>query len=370
MDRRIAVRSGPHRRHRDVGQDRRRTAGGHRRLLRRPTVGAPRPARRRRVPRRDKRSKQAHAAAVPVCGHAPGAPVDRRGRRRPAGSWPCTDSERQKVPLYRRSTRCRLDFAQSRSICRASATPASRSGPRHYARFFAAASHRPARRARAGSRPLDRQQPRRTGGARDRAAPPRPRRPTRPARAGPGLAAPTWVGAAAAANATRAWPGPARRPARLLMGSFGSSSPARTRGGEPPASTSSCAHHTPAGRAAFYAAARHIYLDEPHGKDGFWPRLATLEAEAPSSGANETSWCRSASPGTSQMPYQTPGQLELDCGHVPQIECPTVTNDAIATFFSRTPALALRAIPGRSQEPGTGGGEDARPPWPDTAASA
>ena len=36
------------------------------------------------------------------------------------------------------------------------------------------------------------------------------------------------------------------------------------------------AYHTPAGRAAFYAAARHIYLDEPHGKDGFWPRLATL----------------------------------------------------------------------------------------------
>ena len=130
------------------------------------------------------------------------------------------------------------------------------------------------------------------------------------------------------------------------------------------------AYHAPAGRAAFYAAARHIYLDEPHGKDGFWPRLATLQAEA------LFVWGRRdqlvpigfARHVADAVPHAR--QLELDCGHVPQIECPTVTNDAIATFFSRTPALALRAIPGRSQEPGTGGGEVARPPWPDTAASA
>ena len=29
--------------------------------------------------------------------------------------------------------------------------------------------------------------------------------------------------------------------------------------------------------AAFYAAARSIYLDEPHGENGFWTRLAELE---------------------------------------------------------------------------------------------
>jgi hypothetical protein len=63
-------------------------------------------------------------------------------------------------------------------------------------------------------------------------------------------------------------------------------------------------------------------------------------------------------------------QLELDCGHVPQIECPTLTNDAIARFFSRSPGRAVRIIPGRSQAPGPSGGEGARPPWPDTAASA
>ncbi len=36
------------------------------------------------------------------------------------------------------------------------------------------------------------------------------------------------------------------------------------------------AYLSPRGRAAFYAAARNIYLDEPHGKDGFWTRLEEL----------------------------------------------------------------------------------------------
>ncbi|MBI5106567.1 MAG: alpha/beta fold hydrolase, partial [Solirubrobacterales bacterium] len=38
------------------------------------------------------------------------------------------------------------------------------------------------------------------------------------------------------------------------------------------------AYLDPRGRAAFYAAARNIYLEEPHGDDGFWTRLAGLRA--------------------------------------------------------------------------------------------
>ncbi len=34
------------------------------------------------------------------------------------------------------------------------------------------------------------------------------------------------------------------------------------------------AYLTPAGRAAFYAAARQIYLEAPHGKNGFWTQTA------------------------------------------------------------------------------------------------
>src|SRR5207253_1764142 len=37
---------------------------------------------------------------------------------------------------------------------------------------------------------------------------------------------------------------------------------------------------TPRGRAAFYAAARNIYLEEPRGPEGFWTRLPGLEPES------------------------------------------------------------------------------------------
>ena len=35
-----------------------------------------------------------------------------------------------------------------------------------------------------------------------------------------------------------------------------------------------------AARVAFFAAARNIYLDEPHGEEGFYARLAKLEPPA------------------------------------------------------------------------------------------
>jgi pimeloyl-ACP methyl ester carboxylesterase len=110
------------------------------------------------------------------------------------------------------------------------------------------------------------------------------------------------------------------------------------------------AYITPAGRAAFYAAARHIYLDEPHGKDGFWPRLATLQAEA------LFVWGRRdqlvpigfARHVADAVPHAS--QLELDCGHVPQIERPAQTNSAIATFISRSSAAVSSTISTRFQQ--------------------
>ena len=38
---------------------------------------------------------------------------------------------------------------------------------------------------------------------------------------------------------------------------------------------------TPRGRVAFYEAARNIYLDEPHGEQGFWTRLAQMSPADP-----------------------------------------------------------------------------------------
>jgi pimeloyl-ACP methyl ester carboxylesterase len=95
------------------------------------------------------------------------------------------------------------------------------------------------------------------------------------------------------------------------------------------------AYLTPAGRAAFYAAARHIYLEAPHGDTGFWTRLPSLDREALFVwGRKDTlvpitfeRYVREALPAAQH--------LELDCGHVPQIERPEQTNSALAKFFAR-----------------------------------
>jgi pimeloyl-ACP methyl ester carboxylesterase len=90
---------------------------------------------------------------------------------------------------------------------------------------------------------------------------------------------------------------------------------------------------TPSGRAAFYAAARNIYLEEPRGPDGFWTRLPSLDVESlfvwgrrdtlvPIAFANHV---REALPGAAH--------LELDCGHVPQLERPRETHAAIERFL-------------------------------------
>jgi pimeloyl-ACP methyl ester carboxylesterase len=88
------------------------------------------------------------------------------------------------------------------------------------------------------------------------------------------------------------------------------------------------------GRAAFYAAARQIYLEEPEGEDGFWTRLQHLEPPA------LWVWGRRdtlvplgfARHVTAALP--TAEHLELDCGHVPQLERPRETHAALKRFFA------------------------------------
>jgi pimeloyl-ACP methyl ester carboxylesterase len=93
------------------------------------------------------------------------------------------------------------------------------------------------------------------------------------------------------------------------------------------------AYLTPAGRYAFYESARCIYLDEPHGNDGLWTRLATLAPETmfvwgrqdqlvPISFMKHVEECLPAA-----------RHVELDCGHVPQVELPGPTNRAMAQFL-------------------------------------
>ena len=94
------------------------------------------------------------------------------------------------------------------------------------------------------------------------------------------------------------------------------------------------AYNSPAGRAAFYAAARHIYLEAPHGKAGFWPRLRELQPDVLFIwGRRDTlvpiAFARHVAEALPQARH-----LELDCGHVPQVERPKQTHKAVASFLA------------------------------------
>jgi pimeloyl-ACP methyl ester carboxylesterase len=89
----------------------------------------------------------------------------------------------------------------------------------------------------------------------------------------------------------------------------------------------------PRGRAAFLAAARQIYLEEPRGPKGFWTRLASL--------APETLFVWGRQDQVVPIGFarhvrrQLPGarHVELDCGHVPQLERPREAHAAIRSFL-------------------------------------
>ena len=91
------------------------------------------------------------------------------------------------------------------------------------------------------------------------------------------------------------------------------------------------------GRAAFYAAARQIYLEEPHGKEGFWPRLRTLQADALFVWGRRDRLVPIAFARHVKEALPHARHLELDCGHVPQVERPEQTHAALAAFLSDAP---------------------------------
>jgi pimeloyl-ACP methyl ester carboxylesterase len=91
---------------------------------------------------------------------------------------------------------------------------------------------------------------------------------------------------------------------------------------------------TARGRAAFYATARQIYLEEPEGQDGFWPRLRALAVPALFVWGRQDRLVPLAFARHVTEAVPAAEHLELDCGHVPQMERPRETHDAIARFFT------------------------------------
>jgi pimeloyl-ACP methyl ester carboxylesterase len=95
---------------------------------------------------------------------------------------------------------------------------------------------------------------------------------------------------------------------------------------------------TPSGRAAFYAAAREIYLEAPDGPGGFWTRLAELAPPALFVWGRRDTLVPIAFAGHVRRVLPAAQHLELDCGHVPQLERPRETHRALSRFLGTSSA--------------------------------
>jgi pimeloyl-ACP methyl ester carboxylesterase len=91
---------------------------------------------------------------------------------------------------------------------------------------------------------------------------------------------------------------------------------------------------TPRGRAAFYAAARNIYLDEPHGERGLWTRLAELSPDTLFIWGRRDGLVPIGFMKHVQRTLPAARHVVLDCGHVPQLERPRETHAAIREFLA------------------------------------
>jgi pimeloyl-ACP methyl ester carboxylesterase len=96
---------------------------------------------------------------------------------------------------------------------------------------------------------------------------------------------------------------------------------------------------TPRGRAAFYAAARNIYLEDPNR---FWSRLRELQGEALFVWGRQDKIVPIGFARHVRDALPAAEHLELDCGHVPQLEAPRATHAAVRDLLSRAPLLAPR----------------------------
>jgi len=90
---------------------------------------------------------------------------------------------------------------------------------------------------------------------------------------------------------------------------------------------------TPRGRAAFYAAARQIYLEDA----GMWDRLHELRPEALFVWGRRDTLVPLAFARHVTDALPNAHHLELNCGHVPQLERPRETHQALTRFFAAAP---------------------------------
>jgi pimeloyl-ACP methyl ester carboxylesterase len=102
------------------------------------------------------------------------------------------------------------------------------------------------------------------------------------------------------------------------------------------------AYLQPRGRAAFYAAARNIYLEEPHGENGFWTRLTELQSESLFVWGKRDNVVPISFAHHVEDALPRAQHVEIDCGHVPQVERPAETHAAIKHFLAAQSRSARR----------------------------
>ncbi len=95
---------------------------------------------------------------------------------------------------------------------------------------------------------------------------------------------------------------------------------------------------TPRGRAAFYAAARNIYLEDP---ERFWSELRALQGESLFVWGRQDRIVPIGFARHVREALPRAEHLELDCGHVPQLERPRETHASIARFLATAPVAAV-----------------------------
>jgi pimeloyl-ACP methyl ester carboxylesterase len=94
------------------------------------------------------------------------------------------------------------------------------------------------------------------------------------------------------------------------------------------------AFSTARGRHAFHAVLRNIYLDRPHGDDGLWSRLAGMTHESLFVWGRRDRLVPIGFMKHVERTFPAARHLELDCGHVPQVERPLETHEAMRDFLA------------------------------------
>jgi pimeloyl-ACP methyl ester carboxylesterase len=89
----------------------------------------------------------------------------------------------------------------------------------------------------------------------------------------------------------------------------------------------------PGGRVAFYSAARNIALDDPLGEEGLWTRLATLAPESLFIWGTRDPLVPAGFGRHVRERLPQAAQVELDCGHLPQVERPRELVAAVRTHL-------------------------------------